>query len=95
VKGAFVDSGVETVLLELPEYFTDMFSVKLNVVGVDEDVVKIDNNTNIKHVSEDVVHESLEHYGGIGKSERHDLPFERSIADLECGFPLITFGYAD
>ena len=95
MESAFVDSGVETMLSESPEYFTDMFSVKLNVVGVDEDVVEIDNNTNIEHVSKDVVYKSLEHCWGVGKSERHDLPFKQSIASSECSFPLITFSYAD
>ncbi len=72
-----------------------MLLVCFHIVGVDEDVVKIDDNTNIEHIGEDVVHESLERSWGIGKSERHDLPFKRSIAGSECGFPLITFGYAD
>jgi hypothetical protein len=95
VESAFVNSGIEVVLLESSKYFTYMFLVKLGVVGIDEDIVKIDNNTNIEHVGEDVVHKSLERHGGVGKSERHDLPFKRSIAGSECSLPLITFGYSD
>jgi len=53
-----------------------MFSVYLNVVGVDEDVVEVDDNTDIKHVGEDVVHKSLERHWGIGESKRHNLPFK-------------------
>jgi len=95
VEDAFVNSGVETIFSESLEYFADMFSVDFNVVGVDEDVVEVDNNTNIEHVSEDVVHKSLERCRGVGKSEGHDLPFKRSIVRSERGLPLITFGYAD
>ena len=95
VESAFVDSGIETVLSESLEYFTDMFSVKLNVIRVDEDVVEIDDNTNIKHVGEDVVHKPLECHGGIGKSKGHDLPLEQSIMGSECSLPLIAFGYVD
>jgi hypothetical protein len=95
VESAFVDSGIEAVLSESSKYFAYMFSVKLGVVRVDEDIVEIDDNTNIEHVGEDVVHKSLERRRGVGKSERHDLPFKRSVAGSECGLPLITFGYAD
>jgi hypothetical protein len=76
MESAFVNSGVETMLSELPEYFMDMFLVKLNVVRVDEDVIEIDDNTNIKHIGKDVVHEPLECCWGVGKSKRHDLPFK-------------------
>ena len=72
-----------------------MLSVDFDVVGVDEDVVEVDDNTNIEHVSEDIIHEFLECCWGVGESEGHDLPFKRSIAHSECGLPLITFGYGD
>jgi len=75
VEGAFVNSGVETIFSESPEYFVDMFSVDLNVVGIDEDVIEIDNNA-IEHVGEDVIHKYLEHCRGVGESKGHDLPFK-------------------
>ena len=50
-------------------------------------------NRNVKHVSENVVHEALECHGSIGESKRHDMPFKGAITGLEDGFPFITFDY--
>ena len=46
--------------------------------------------THIQEVREDIVHEALKSGGGIGKSERHDTPFKRSIASVEHSFPFIA-----
>ncbi len=61
---------------------------------INEDVIKVYNYGNVKHVSENIVHEALERRGSIGESKRHDMPFKRSIAGPEGCFPFITFGYA-
>ncbi len=70
-----------------------MFPVLCGIVGVDEDVIKVYNYGNIKHVSEYVVHEALEHCRSIGESKRHDTPFKGAIAGPEGCFPFITFSY--
>ena len=70
-----------------------MFLVLHGIVGINEDVVKVYNYGNIKHVSENVIHEALEHYRSIGESKRHDTPFKGAIAGSEGCFPFITFGY--
>ncbi len=63
------------------------------IVGIDEDVVKVYNYGNIKHVSKNVVHEILKCHESIGESKRHDTPFKGAIVDLEGCFPFITFSY--
>src|SRR6185369_1674250 len=40
----------------------------------------------------DVVHEALKSRWGVGEAEWHDLPFKRSIARVESGFPFVSFG---
>ncbi len=71
-----------------------MFPVLREIVGINEDVVKVYDYGNIKHVSENIVHEALERRGSIGESKRHDMPFEGAVAGPEGCFPFITFGYA-
>ncbi len=71
-----------------------MLSVFRGVIGIDEDVVEVYNYGNVKHVSENIIHEVLERRGSIGESKRHDTPFKKSIAGPEGCFPFITFGYA-
>ena len=61
-----IGSRVKSVLLELSEHFVDMFMMIFGVVGEDQDIIKIDNDYNIKEVLEDVVHEMLKSCSCIG-----------------------------
>ena len=76
VEFALVCAGVEVVLAESSEDFLDMFLVVHGVVGVDEDVVEVDNNADVEEVGEDVVDKLLESCGGVRNSKRHDLPLK-------------------
>src|SRR5882672_1190309 len=57
---AFVCTGKKSISTEFAKYFSDMSLVFGNVVRVDEDVVQIDDDNDINHVREDVVHKPLE-----------------------------------
>ena len=69
---ALVRAGIEPVLAEASEYLFDVLTVLLGVVGVDEDVVEVDDHADVEHVREDVVDEPLKSSGCVRKSERHD-----------------------
>ena len=51
---------------ESSEYFPDMSMVFLREVGVDQNVVQIDDNTDVDHIEEDVIHKPLEGCWCIG-----------------------------
>ena len=52
-------------------------SVGFRVRGGNEEVVHIDDEPSFSdHISERVVHESLEHGGGVTKAEEHDRWFK-------------------
>ncbi len=70
-----------------------VFPVLCRIVGINEDVVKVYDYGNIKHVSENIIYKALERCGSIGESKRHDTPFKGAVAGLEGCFPFITFGY--
>ena len=91
VKLAFPGIGVKAMFPELVEDFFDVLFVLGHVVRVDEDVIEVDNDTDIEKVAEDVVHETLEGCGGIGKSEGHHQPFKQAIANVEGSLPFFTF----
>jgi hypothetical protein len=80
------------MLLELAKDFFYMLPVRGKVVREDQNVVQIDNDTIIKEILENVVHDMLESSQGIGKSEGHYQPLERAVLGLKSGLPLITFG---
>jgi len=47
-----------------------------HVIQVDEYIIQIDHDTDIQKVRENVIHESLEGYGSIDKTEEHYKPFK-------------------
>ena len=43
VENTFGSSGIKSVCLESSEYFTDMVVMEFQIIGVDEDIIKIDS----------------------------------------------------
>ena len=86
-----VGLSVETLFPEAAEDFSDVLLMVGRVVRVDEDVIEVDNHVDVEQVLEDVVHKTLEGYGSIDKSKRHDEPFKGSVLGPEGRFPFITF----
>ena len=62
------------------------------IVGVDEDVVEVDDDVDVEKVAKDVLHETLESSGGVAEAERHDHHLEESVAGPESGLPFVTLG---
>src|SRR6266481_7498133 len=86
---------MQVVLLESCEDPLDMVAVFLDQVRKDQDIIKVDDNEEVGHVLENIVHEVLKSSRGIGKSHGHDQKFERAIVCLECGLPLMTSSDVD
>ena len=63
--------GIEAMLAEMVKNLVDMFAMFSRVARVDKDIIKIDYNTYIEEVLEDVVHEMLESSRGISKTKGH------------------------
>jgi len=66
VELAFVGASVKSVLSESSEYFSDVGLVFVEVIGIYQDIVEVDDDGDIQHVREDVIHEVLEGGGGVG-----------------------------
>ena len=91
----FLQLGEEIVLSEVSEDFTDVFLMGLGVLGVYQDVIQIDDNTDIEEIHKDTIDESLKSRGSICQAEGHDIPLKGTIPHAERGFPFITFCNAD
>ena len=72
------------------EYFFNLLMVSGFIRRVDENIMKVDNNTNIKHICEDVIHKVLEGSRCIGQAKGHHHPLEGSILGLEYCLLFIT-----
>ena len=87
---AFVYMGKKSVSTESAEYFLDVGFVLKDVVGVDEDFIQIDDDNEVNHIHEDLIHELLKSCWSISKPFRHYQPLEGTITGLEGSFPLVS-----
>ena len=90
VKLSFICTGKESVSMESVEYFPDVSFMLRKVIGIDQYVVQIDNDINVYHIREDVIHELLKSCGSVSKAFQHYQPLERSITSLEGGLPFVS-----
>jgi hypothetical protein len=66
----------DCVAEDIVKLHTDVFPVLRRVIGINQDVVEVDNDANIEHNAENVIHEMLKNRRTVGKTERHDLPLK-------------------
>lgn len=74
--------GIHLMRNETLEYCSDLLDMFFKCFGVDQDIVDIDNDRFVEHVSEDIVDESLE-------DRQTNKIFVVSSSCRECSFPLI------
>ena len=65
VEQTFFRFGMQVVLAQMFQDTSDVDLVIFKGIGEDEDIVKVDHYEDVSHVSEDMIHEGLEHSGSI------------------------------
>ena len=60
MEGALIEFRVKVVLAQSLEHPSDMDAVFFLRLAEDQDVVQVDDNEDVGHVAEDVVHKMLE-----------------------------------
>ena len=91
MEEAFIGMGVEVMLSEVLENFSDMALVLFFGVRVDKYVVQVHQYANIEQVAKNIIHKVLESSGCIGESKGHYVPFKRAIASPESCLPFVAF----
>ena len=71
MKFAFICTGEKAISAESAEYLPDVSFVLRKVVGIDQYVVQVDDDIDVHHIGEDVVHEPLKSCGSVSKAFRH------------------------
>lgn len=61
--------------LVLPESLKDVSAVFIQIPRINENVINVDDNKLLEHVSEHLVHESLGYRRLVNQSVRHSSPF--------------------
>ena len=64
-------------------------------IGVDKDVVQVDNEELVKEVMEGVIHIMLEGTRCIAQVEGHDCIFKEAISAAEGCLPFLPWGYME
>src|SRR5882672_4258986 len=90
VELAFVCMGNKSVGAELLEYFPNMSFVLRNVVRIDKDVIQVDDDNDVNHIHEDVIHKSLKSCWCISKPFRHYQPLKGTILGSEGSLPFVS-----
>ena len=65
MKFTFLSFSVKAVFTESGKDLADVLLVLSWIVGIDEDVVQIDNNAYIKQIAEHIIHEALKSSRGV------------------------------
>src|SRR5882724_13483979 len=82
--------GKKSISAESVKYFSNMSLMFGNVVRVDEDVVQIDDDNDVNHICENVIHKPLKSCWGISKPFRHYQPIKGTITSLEGSLPFVS-----
>jgi hypothetical protein len=90
VEFALLSFGVKLMTLKASQNFADLLLMRFQVIGVDQDVIEVDDDANIHQIGEDVIHELLESGWGIAKTKRHNQVFEGAEPHVEGSLPFIS-----
>jgi hypothetical protein len=78
----FFGFRIKPMLAEASKYFSDVILMGCEVLGIYKDVIQIDDNTYVKHISEDAIDKPLEGSQCIGETLGHNQPFMGAIAHM-------------
>ena len=94
MKTTLLEVGKKTVF---PQFFKNLLNginVSLAwVLSVDENVIEINNDKDIKFLDQDLVNIALEADQYIEPPKRHYLLLKVAVSNLESRFPFIAFFY--
>ena len=65
MKFTFLSFSIKAMFAESGKDLVDVLLVLGWIVGIDEDVIQIDNNVYIKQIAEHIVHEALKSSRGV------------------------------
>ena len=61
------------------------------ILSIDEDVIQINNDEDIKFLYQDLINVTLDACWGIRQSEQHHLVLEVTVSGLKSRFSFVTF----
>ena len=94
METTLLEVGKKAVFPQFLENLSDGIDVSLAwVLGVDEDVIEVNNDKDIKFLGQDLVNVALEAGRGIGQPKRYYLVLKVALASPESRLPFIALLY--
>ena len=94
METAFVEVGKKTVFPQFVKNPLNGIDVSLAwILCINEDVIKVNNDKNIKFLSQDLVNIALKAGRCVGQFKKHYLVLELAVSSLESRLPFITLFY--
>ena len=83
----------QLVLQKASENLSDVEHMFFGGAGEDEDVIEVDKDEPVHHVTENIINQSLEHSRGVGKAKWHDQILVVTAGCIEDSLPFVPFLY--
>lgn len=72
----------------MSDHQEDMLDMLLMCFRKDQDVTQVDKEVFVQHVTQDVIHQGLEHRGSVVKAKMHDLLHKMTKENVESFFSI-------
>ena len=93
IEFTFVNIKLKTGVLKLSEDYLNMNLMVLSVLTVNQNIVNVDSDKNIKAVSEDVIDVALKESWDFTEFKEHDEVFEQTVTDVHSSLSLLSFSH--
>jgi len=95
MESTFLSFKEELVLSETFEDLRNVMAMFGQSLGVNQNIINVNNNGVMKEISEHLVHEILEYRGGVYRTIQHDQVLTVASRCHEGCLPLISLTYPD
>ena len=93
IKFTFVNVKLKTDILKLSENCLNINLMILSVLTVDQNIINVNSDKNIKAVSENVINVALKETWDFTEFKEHDKVFKQTVIDAYSSLLLLSFSY--
>ena len=93
IKFTFINIKLKTDILKLSENCLNINLMILSVLTVDQNIINVNSDKNIKAVSENVINVALKETWDFTEFKEHDKVFKQTVTDAYSSLLLLPFSY--
>ena len=93
IEFTFINVKLKTDVLKLSENYLNINLMILSVLTVDQNIVNVNSDKNIKAVSENVIDVALKETWGFTEFKEHDEIFKQTVIGAYSSLSLLFFSY--